>query len=400
MKRFGLLKIAVTVIAVLFIGNQVYSALYSPISTVSAQYISQTEGITANGIILRNEKVIEKSTDGVVHFAVGDGLRVASGGVIADVYSSSADSVAVNRIAMLEDKIKNIETIQSYNDLAAIDINLLNGKIDAKITELLYQLGNKRYGQIVSAKEDLLTMLNRRQMVVGETDDFSAQLNELKSERDSLVATLNSPVSQIKADNAGFFVSSLDGYESLLTADDFSKYTVSFVENLKVGEKSTTAIGKLVADYTWYICAMVDADQALLYQTGDNVKLHTSLKTNPYLNVKIEQINQGSEKTVIIFSCREMNSTLASLRSLPITIVKGEYEGLKVPKSAIRVVNNETGVYTVSGMELKFTKVEVLFMDDDYVICKKADALDTKSLRLYDKIVVRGKNLYDGKIID
>ena len=40
----------------------------------------------------------------------------------------------------------------------------------------------------------------------------------------------------------------------------------------------------------------------------------------------------------------------------------------------------------------------MLFSNDSYMICEKQTD-DENVLRLYDEVVTRGKNLYDGKIV-
>ena len=86
------------------------------------------------------------------------------------------------------------------------------------------------------------------------------------------------------------------------------------------------------------------------------------------------------------------------MRNSKITIIKNEYKGLKISNKAIRVINGETGVFVVSGIEAKFVKTDVIYQDDEYAICELNTA-DEEKLRLYDEIIVKGKNVYDGKII-
>jgi hypothetical protein len=92
-----------------------------------------------------------------------------------------------------------------------------------------------------------------------------------------------------------------------------------------------------------------------------------------------------------------MNAELASLRSASMTVVNKEYSGLYIPKKAQRVIDSKRGVYVLSGMQIKFKPIEIVYTGDNYIICKKSD--EDGALRLYDQVVVKGKNLYDGKII-
>lgn len=397
------LRIALCVFLAVFLFHQLYASLYTPLDTEKTEYIEYTEGIDATGIIIRNEATVTRSDSGVMHFLIDDGERVAKDGVIADIYTDESDSIAVNKIADIKKQIENINTIQSYNDLAAVDIELLNSKINASLSEMLFSCASGNFDTVHSMKNDLLTMLNRKTMVTGQTYDFSAQIADLEGELETLEGSLNEPVSSLRAEESGFFVSSVDGFESVLTTDDLALYTPNFLDSM-TSEPKESCVGKIVSDYTWYIAVTVDEMQSQKYQIGDRVKLHTTLKNNTDLSVTVAAVNKGDGdgRAVIVFSCKEMNTELATMRSLSLTVVEGVYEGLKVKKTALRVVDGERGVFVVSGMELKFVKVSVVFSKDDadYAICEKSDDVDKSVLRLYDKVVVKGKNLYDGKIIN
>ena len=65
----------------------------------------------------------------------------------------------------------------------------------------------------------------------------------------------------------------------------------------------------------------------------------------------------------------------------------------------MRVQDGKTGVFVRSGMTVKFVGVNVIHRTDEYIICEQEVSNDTV-LRLYDDVVVKGKRLYDGKIIE
>jgi hypothetical protein len=88
---------------------------------------------------------------------------------------------------------------------------------------------------------------------------------------------------------------------------------------------------------------------------------------------------------------------LAALRSASMLVVDNEYSGLRISKKSLRMPDSVSGVYVVEGMQIKFKKVKIVYTADDFVLCEKSD--DDDALRLYDQVVVKGKNLYDGKII-
>ena len=100
-----IIKISLGVLLAVFLFHQLYSSLYNPIKSESAEFVSITDGVKANGIIIRSEKLIDRPSDGVMHFRLPNGSRVAKGGVVADIYSNQDDSVKVNKIESKDKKI-------------------------------------------------------------------------------------------------------------------------------------------------------------------------------------------------------------------------------------------------------------------------------------------------------
>ena len=375
--------------------------LPKPITTVSAEYYTAVEGFQINAVVIREEKVITSDTTGALHFTLSDGERVAKGGVIANIYSDAETSVTVNRIAQLNARIADIEEIQGYNDVEAADINLVNNKVTNSLNTLLRGIASGNFSSVESDSAELLTNISRRQMITGEQTDFSERLAELKSELDTLNASLPQPVGSIRAEQSGYFVSGVDGYETVLSCENIDAVTPEYIESLKADTTPQNAVGKIVSGYTWYIATKVSISDSLKYKSGDTLTLKTTLKTTPQLNVTVEKINtsQSEDSAVIIFSCEQMNSELASIRKGNMTIINNTYSGLKIPTKALRFQNETTGVFVRSGMTLKFVSVNVIYRTDEYIICEQQVSSDTV-LRLYDDVVVKGKRLYDGKIVD
>lgn len=102
----------------------------------------------------------------------------------------------------------------------------------------------------------------------------------------------------------------------------------------------------------------------------------------------------------VIFESSQMSKELSSIRIEEVQIQMKEYEGLRVPDSAMQFNDRqEAGVYVRVGNALVFKRVNVLYHNenDRYSICEQTN--EDGYLKLYDNIVVGGKDLYDGKII-
>ena len=401
MRDHKVLRAFLIIIAITFIVHQIYSSTYKPITTVAAAYSTEVDGLDVTGMIIRSENYITSDRSGALHFVAVDGARVAKDGVIANIYSNATASVTVSRIEELQNQIADIEEIQGYNDVQAADLGISNSKVNNALDEFIRGNAAGNFSSSDESAHELLTAINRRQMITGEQLDFSAQLASLKSELESLQAALPQAQGYITASSSGYFVSGTDGYETVLTPNELESITPEFLDGMKTAQIPKNTIGKMVSDYDWYIAAKVSINDSLRYKVGDSLTITTSIKSSPELQVKVKHINvsENSDSAVIIFACQQMNRELASMRSGRMTIVNKMYSGLKIPKKSLRVSDTQTGVYVKSGISLKFVPVNVIYSTDTYIICEQQKSVDTV-LRLYDEVVVKGRRLYDGKIVD
>ena len=400
MRSERVLKFFVVLLIAVFFVHQAAAAVYKPISTESASYYTAADGLNITGLIIRNETLVKSQSGGVMHFIASDGDRVAKNGIIANIYDNETASITLSRMDSVNAKIADIEEMLSYNDLEAADLDMINTRVQKSLDSMIISVSSGDFDNYPDCREALLSALNRRQIAMGETADFSSQLAALKSELASLSSSLPAAKGTIRAEKSGYFVSKTDGYEQTLTADILDALTPEKLDSVKSAQTPADVIGKIVSDYEWYIAARVSINESLKYKEGDSLTVYTSVKSYPQMPVTVKKINisESSSSAVLIFECSDMNSELASMRTGPMTVVKKEYSGLKVPKSALRVVDSKRGVYVLTGMQIKFVEVNVLFSNDSYMICEKQTD-DENVLRLYDEVVTRGKNLYDGKIV-
>ena len=399
MKGTKVLKFVLAFIAAAFLIRQSIAFFHKPISTETVTYYTVSDGLRFTGMIVRNEMPITAES-GILHFVVSDGSHVAKNGLIANVYDSENASVTLTKIGELNKKITELEELLSYNDLEAADMDLVNAKVNEALNRMIFSGAAGDYNEYGSYSEELLSALNKRQAVKGETESFQSRLNHLKEERDALSAGLPNEKGKVTTGQSGYFVSKTDGYEAVLTCDHPETLTPEFFDGLTPQDPPANAIGKIVSDYEWYIAARVGISESVNYKEGEELILSTGIKSYPKLAVTVKKINvsEDASQAVILFSANEMNGELAALRTCSMTAVKREYSGLRVPSSALRFSDSVKGVYVVSGMQAKFVPITILYSNDSYMICEQQSTEDV-SLRLYDEVIVKGKNLYDGKVV-
>ncbi len=400
MKKNTVLRIFLITFVAVFVFHQVYSSVYKPVVTESAEFFETVDGLKIEGTIIRRESIITGNKKGSLHFAVSDGMRVAKNGVVATIYGSDEASITLSAIDDVNRQIADIEDMTAYNDLQAVDLDVVNNKVDKALNSVVLGTRGGNFSGANDNLNELLSAINRRQLITGEQTDFSDKLAALKDKKAELEASLPTDKGSIRAAQSGYFVSGTDGYETVFTAEDLSTVTSEFLAKAKPKETPKNAIGKIVSDYEWHIAAPISLNDSLKYKEGETLTIKTSIKSHSSLSVTVKKINisEGTNEAVIIFSCQQMSSELATLRRGNMTVVSKTYSGLKVSRRALRVIDGKSGVYVLSGRSVKFVPVNVVYRADDYVICEQ-EVSNSSVLRLYDEVVVKGRNLYDGKVV-
>ena len=394
------LKIFVVLVFLVFVAHQVYSSFYKPISTETAEYFEVVSGVSSEAMIIRTEKLIENKSSGALHYITTDGTRAAKGGTIAEIYGDASTSGKISRLHTVESELESIKQIEEYNNVQAADMEIINSKVNDSLNSLIRSGSAGDFSDIPQLSEQLIMSISRRQVVTGELTDFSAQKAALEAELAQLKSSIPAATGKVIADVSGYFVSSADGYEQQLVTDDLTVYTPEYLESIRPQEVSADTIGKIVSDYEWYIAAQMGINDSLQYKVGDAVTIKANIKSAPELGVTVNCINmsKSADSAVVVFACQQMNGDLATVRTVGVTVVNKVYKGLRVPRKALRMVDGVSGVYTVSGMRLKFVPVTVVYNSEDFIICEQIFK-NGNYLRLYDEVVTKGKGLKDGKVI-
>lgn len=400
-KLFKILKLVGIGFVVLVLLHQGYKAVYNPFTTETVTYVNYYDGIDVVGTVIRDENIITADYNGVLSYTLNEGARVAKSGVVANIYKNVEAANAHLQIKRIENEIKNLEDIQTYNDLYAANVSLIDSKIFSSLVSLA---GDRQNGKKVidsTAASELCNFLNRKQIVTGTATSFDALISSLKTQKAGYESAYSEAIGSITTDHSGYFISVVDGYENVLSPTELETLTPEKFNSLKPGTVDPAAVGKVVSDYRWYIAVKVPFDYSLTLSKGQKMTLKTAVSGYTDLAVNIEHINRsnGANEAVVVFVCKTVSEELAGLRTIPVTIVRESYEGLRVDNQAIRVnKDGVTGVYIYRNNQLKFVKVNLLY-SGKYSIVEQITG-ESGVLRLYDEIIVKGRDLYDGKIVE
>lgn len=413
-----------SILAVVYVVYLLVSSNFDMYPTENAVQVTVNDTIHSNGFIIRDEIVIENSSRGVLSYSLSDGEAVKSSGEIAKIYSTDSDAAAQSKADILEEKVNSLKNLQNVNAGNTTGIDTINNDINNSIVSFYNLVNNNDITKIGSNINSLITSINRQQVFTGKADNFDAEIAELESQISTLRNTSGKSIGTISAPKAGYFSAHCDGYENSIKFTDIDKIKLNDLENVKSSDVSSSVAGKVVNDVEWYIACKVTADEAteLNLWDGDATVLFSNASSET-IPASVERVYQETKDSdgLLILKCNYMNSELIDTRNEPIEIGLGTYSGLRISKKAIHddIVTKTTtdengnkhteekkvqGVYVLYGSEMNFKQISILYAEDDYVICDTNPDSDVlfngETVSLYDKVIVEGKGMYDGKVIN
>lgn len=376
--------------------------------TETADEIVEQEKLELKAFLVRDEEYINQKTSGTVVPLIKDGMRVASGDAVARVCNSAEDAANISELIEAKESLARYQELSEQTELNALDMEKLNSSIDASYTELLQASGNGDFSNLTQNIEELENRFASKQVLKDGTIDLTAKFNELSTKISSLEAK-NIASSDVAAPLSGYYISHLDGYENAVDYDKISDLTVTDAEKLfeKKPEDVSGRMGKIVGSYKWYLVTVMDSKYALLMAEGDTMKINMPYYGFKNVEVKVEHISTTqNDKVAVAFSCNMMNETYANMRTEDIELVFKEYTGYKINSSSIRREKDEDGkevdvVYILRGDIMNARKIEIIYDAGDYVVVSEDTEASNgyRPIKRYDEVIVKGRNLSDGKSI-
>lgn len=365
-------------------------------TTETATVYSSAEKVTFNGVYVRNETIVSGGKNGVLSYPSSDGSKVAKDSVVAYVYRSANDIYINQQIENLKNEVEILKKEQSPGTTVVAQPEFISSLIDEKYRTITTLAARNDLSSLRSESNDFQMLTGIYQIVIGEETDYNDRIEQLEKQIKLLEAKQNNPIDIITVPNSGYFISYVDGYEEILSTDKLSSITADDIKEVikndgyNAAKVSKKAVGKIVDDYEWDLVGIVNPKDAS-FNPGKEVKVKLS-STPDLLTAKITDVieTDDPEECVIVLSCEKLNFNLVQYRTERVEIILDDFNGIKVPREAVRFnKNNEKGVYVLLGQRIAFKKVDVIYECDEYLL--SAITSDTGYISVYEDIILSGE---------
>lgn len=396
-----LLVCLVVLILAIYCLYKVVALIQNPTDTFTVEQgkIYQEESTT--GYIIREETVVRGSNykNGMAQIKT-EGERVAKNEAIFRYYSNNEETL-IKKIAELDTKID--EAMDGQVDLFPSDVKALEKQIEEKVISLVEA---NDLQTIRETKKEISNSITKKAKIAGELSPAGSYLKKLIDERSEYENQLNEGAEYLEAPISGVVSYKVDGYEEILTPDNFNNLTKEFLQSIdvKTGQVVADSVesGKIINNFECYVACILNSEQAKNAEVGDIVTLR--LPNNAEVSSSIEYISYEDDDVILVLKLTEQVQELVSYRKISFDIIWWSHSGKKIPNSAIGTEqkgDNEINyvIRTRAGYQDKIL-IKIMKQNSKYAIVENytnaelqelgystEEIYGRKTLTLYDEIL-------------
>ena len=367
--------------------------------TETAIKYTLAESITLDGVVAFDS--VDVAGSGDLGYLVQDGERVTNGTVVAEVYTDDSQGLQRERLDRLE---RTITLLTKSQNSTGSDLSVLTNQTKQALYNLLDKIDTAQYSGITDAEDTFLLAQNRLQVSTGQTSGFADTIAALQVEYDSIKAQLDA-LQTITATTNGYFSSTAASpaiAANRQALDDADPATLQKMLADGFPAAATDRAGQITTGFSWKFYAVCDLDTAARFDNISSVKISVPGKQNTPLSATVEEVAPDKDNGIakIVLQCQTINAEVLSFGQETAQIDLKTYEGIRIDKEALHIVDGQRGVYVKYGNLQRFLKITTLYENDSYILIPENGKIGTDNeVRLYDEIIVQGTNLQDGKLL-
>lgn len=346
--------------------------------------------IDEQALVIRNETPISVSGEGYFQNIAKSETKVWLGEAVGWFCKGDPDVDIIKQLNVINQKIREAEMTESTDKALTNDIFSIDNKILAltKQVSALAASGNqKELGEIRNEIDLLLERKNNIQN--NSSGSKETVLDTLYRQKKELESQLGYAKQTLTAPKSGIFVGQADGLEQTLNFESVTTLTPASVKEYLGREEYKPEeeiypypVCKITDNTGWLLATVCSEEVAAEVSEGKRIRVSFPDDGDKTLVCSVYKKSEPEKGKVVLYilGTHEIYNILTE-RRIRINVVLDSYEGLRIPKDAVKTVEGKD-VVTVkkAGGDIQ-VEVEVLFKDESFAIIKEGG-----ELKMYDKV--------------
>ena len=376
------------------------------ISTFAAGVTTEKTILNENGYIFRDETVLTSPFGGVVDYQTESGVKVSKGQALATVYEDG-DAEARERVLRLDRQIALLE--KSFGDATSVtEMGELKESVRYTYDALVKMMATGDTGELSKRADELLVGLNSMDSLSkGDKAQGYATLDALRAERQQILD--ESGLSHTHtALTTGYFYTEVDGYEDEFTMAVAETLTVSSFYDL-LDQKSSRSVGqepvygKMCDSSEWLLVLPVETREQRYFEEGMTYSAEFFQNNHTVLPMTLDRIIESAEEgALLVLRTDRLPEDFSFDRCQSVRLEIDRVSGIYVPRDVVeRESGGFRGVYVLRGNVVYFRRIDIVYEGSDYYLVRAGvEDEENPYLQVNDLIILNGKNLFDGRVLD
>jgi len=368
----------VSMVLIFFVARGVIRLIMNPAQIVMIErgFVTSEEHVT--GYIIREEVVLDTGEGSRVVPIRTEGERVARGEVVFR-HNNNEEEALRARINELDIEIQR--AIGGEINIDSPEIRTLERQIENRVVSLRDRNNIQEIQEYIN---EINRYVTRKAQIAGELSPADSHIRELVAQRTAYENQIHEGSEYVVAVRGGVLSYRIDMLEDVLTLERLDELSGRELEelNLRVGQRipSNENTGKIVNNFATYIATNVRSEDAREASVGQRIRLR--LPIGEVVRGTIHTIREDEDGSMfVVFRITERVEDLIEYRKINLDIIWWEFEGLKVPRSAIVFEGELAYVVRNRGGILDRILVKILRESENYFI---VDNFSTEELRDMD----------------
>jgi len=389
--------------------------MFYNVETEIVRYNSIENTIRTEALIIRNESTVALPEGVEISYKVKEGDKVSLGKKLLEIIKGNrTDEDITLKINQLDERIEEIKQSEINNNFFSQDKEKIEGKISEKVSELKAIADSGNFEKLKSVREELSASLYKKSLIYGSGSFFGKNLEQLQKEKATLEGVYNNSIDVMYAQTPGIVSYAIDGYEQILTPSNIKDFKLNNVREImnslesrkKDEDKGNTSGIKIIDNFEWYTCSLIDEEPAKGLKTGKKIKLRFKDFGDSQVNGEIYEVSppEGGICLVIV-RINEYVEGFYKSRISGMDIVRDYNEGFTVSTKAIVVKDNIKGVYVLKNGVVKFVPVAVMVEQGETCLVRNLSREDSdfkagyEALRVFDEIITTTSRVKENQVL-
>ncbi|MCJ7856787.1 hypothetical protein MUJ63_10865 [Lachnospiraceae bacterium NSJ-143] len=414
--RYKALTVAVFAMLLFYLLGYIVVFMSRPsVPTETVNYGTIDNPKTLNGLIIRDEYVVNSSMTGETSYNYAENSKVPKNAVVCTVKDTGTSNDIESQIKKIDKDILSAQESRKDISKNKDEIDRIENGIANDVDNTAYKFSSGNISDVYSLKTNIQNYIDmRNEIFISEITSSTAELTQQRKEYEK---ELSGSVSRYTAEKSGVLSFMVDGFEDKFTPETVETITKEQInEEIKpeyiskgVAAKEGSPLFKVVESNKWYLVSYVPNEMAAKWENGDTLEIYTMYDdTELSAEMKIESTRLGDTETYVVLSSDENMIEFLQLRSLTFNIRQNAYTGLKIPNTAIiektflkiplACVVDNLGQKTVilrNGSSDQTVNIDVFTSDEQFAYVLQ----DYKTLKIGDTLLMgSGESASDFKI--